>query len=329
MTASSGVETDQQNSKPATVDAADLHSAPDAMVCYCYGLTASMLRKKHAEAGSLKALQACCKAGKGCGGCRVVLQSMFNEEIEDMYKDTLSAPVGTPCAKPGSKIMTSFIIAAGDLESKVYSCNAVAPQLGDCNATTNYDYAIVNPKGKVVGQKSGTLTTNETFCFDTRTWALPRPFYGMFVMGLGRGNYGASRFNVQWGNSVSVTATHEISVTGRPRVFLPIFVSKSFVRTENDIFLAIMNPRTAPVKFLVVVFDPDTGNRLAYQSELGPFQSTWINATEYLYKPAIEQWPGGRFAIKVDTVELGHEEAVSVYFFFRNHATNQWSSQHL
>ena len=254
---------------------------------------------------------------------------MFNEDIEDANQKAIEAPIGTQCVKPGSKVMTSFIISAPEIESRVFSSNAIAPQFEGCDSTTNYDYALLNQRAEVILTKSGTLKTNETFVFDTREVDLPRPFIGMFVMGLGRGNYGASRFNVQWGNECSVTSTHEISVTGRPRAYIPVFVSKDRVRTDNDIFLGIMNPRMAPVTYGITIFDPDTGNKLFWKSDLGPYQSTWIDATEYLYKPAIEKWPEGRFAIKVDTSELGHYDAVSVYFFFRNHKTNQWSAQHL
>jgi bacterioferritin-associated ferredoxin len=315
--------------KPTNHTESAMSAKADAMICYCYGLTASMLRDKHCETGSLKNLQKCTKAGTGCGGCRAVLHSMFDEEIEDMYENTIKSEIGTPCVKPGSRIMTSFVIANGEIESKIYSSNAVAPQLGDCDSTTAYDYVVLNQRGQLIYQKQGVTKTNETFGFDTRELELPRPFYGMFLLGLGRGNYGASRFNVQWGNDVSVTSTHEISVTGRPKVYIPVFVSKNFANTHNDIYLAIMNPREHMVEYVISVFDPNSNNKITWKAELGPYQSTWIDATEYLYKPALKKWPNDSFAIKVDTVELGHENAVSVYFFFKNTLTNQWSCQHL
>jgi hypothetical protein len=254
---------------------------------------------------------------------------MFGEELDDINSSAIQSSVGTPCVKPGEKLMTSFIVADGTLESSVYSCNAVAPQLGSCDSSTPYEYAIINHKAENVLYRQGVLHTNETFSFSTKDHDLPRPFFGMFVLALNRGNYGASRFNVQWGTDSCVTSTHEISITGRPRVFLPLAISSKHGNAQNDIYLAIMNPRKEWVNFSVVALDPDTGNRLSWDGELGPFHSTWIDATEYLYKPAIERWPTGRFVLKVDSTEKGHEDAVSVYFFFRNRVTNHWSSQHL
>lgn len=303
--------------------------AEDPTICYCYKITASQLRQKHRELGSLNAVLTETKAGSACFGCRGVIHAMFGETTDDLYDNNLNPSVGSPCVKPGEKTMTCFIVANGDLESRIFSCNATAPQLGYCDSSTPYEFAIFSPLGKNMLYRKGVVATGETFQFDTRSIDLPRPFHGMFVMRLGRENYGASRMNVQWGNECSVTSTHEISITGRPRIFLPVPVSARRVRTDNDIFLAVMNPWQKPVTFAIVVFDPETGQRLSWELALNPFNSLWINATEHLFQPALEKWPDGNFIVKVDSLERGHDDAVSVYFFFRNRHTNQWSSQHL
>jgi hypothetical protein len=79
----------------------------------------------------------------------------------------------------------------------------------------------------------------------------------------------------------------------------------------------------------IEVFDVDNGNKLSWDSYLDPFNSTWINASEYLYGPALKKYSKGRFALKIESGELSAARAIVTYIFFYNKRERIWTSNHL
>lgn len=300
----------------------------DSMVCYCYRYTTSMLRKAHKECGSLKALEEKTRVGTGCTGCKVILQSLFGETPSDHYKLDQSPAFGSSCRRPGSRVMHGFVISDGNLESKVYSSNGVAPQLGDCNADSEIAYALVDHRGVPILQRTQKLRTNETFIFATEKENIPRPFFGMFLLAFDRSNYGASRFNVYWGNKNSVSATHENTLTGRPQVFLPVIVDRQFLDGNNTIFAAIMNPHRRPIGFRIIARELDSQQEAYWDSELPPRCSMWINANEHFFAPTLEKFGEGKVLLQLKTKADMHS-ALAMYFFIHNKSTDLWSVNHL
>ena len=61
------------------ITAQDKERSADSMICYCNNLTREDLLRHHRRCGSLAKVQDETKAGKACGGCRVILQSLFGE----------------------------------------------------------------------------------------------------------------------------------------------------------------------------------------------------------------------------------------------------------
>lgn len=301
----------------------------DSIVCYCFKLTTKMLKEAYKKHGSLKAVEAATRVGSACTGCKVILHSLFGEAPSDHYAGIPAAASGSLCLQPGHRTMKGFIIANDQLESAVYCSNAVAPQLGDCDSTTKIDWTLVDHRGTPVIMDSKTMRTNETFVFDTRKVNLPRPFIGMFFVTLDRSNVGASRFNIYWSNSKSITATHENSSSGKPNTFVPIIIDKEFLAGQNTIYSAIMNPHPKTVEFRLSVFDIDTGDEVHWESELPAYASIWINSNEHLYKPALKKYPKGRFALRVLTTSLDMHSALSNYFFVHNRKTDLWTSNHI
>lgn len=301
----------------------------DAMVCYCYRQSLRQIRAKHRECGSLAAMQEKTGIGNACGGCRVVLHSIFDETPSDINQIDAKPAVGTSCSKPGSRIMKGFIVADGELESTVYSSNAVAPQLGDCDSTIEVDYALLDHTGRPVFIRKAKLMSNEVFVFDTRKENLPRPFYGMFLYGIGRSNYGAARFNIYWSNGKSTTSTHENSDPGRPRVYLPITVTQKFLDGNTKIHLGLMNPHTERISFTIKVIELESGTEFAHESYLDPFASCWLKANEFLYAPALEKIPNGKFALKIESSNLNSRLSMVEYMFFYNKEIGVWTSNHL
>jgi bacterioferritin-associated ferredoxin len=300
----------------------------DSLVCYCHRLTTGMLKSVHAKLGSLKAVEDATGAGKACTGCKVILQSLFGEAASDDYHLDESPVVGSTCKKPGNRLMKGFIVADGNLESTVYSSNGIAPQLGNCDADTPIEYLLLDHRGVPVLHRKSTLKTNQTFVFDTRKEDFPRPFYGQFMLIFGRSNYGASRFNIYWGNKNSVSATHENSNTGRPRVVLPLAVDRKFLAGSSKIHLGLMNPHQATIKFSITARDLDTQGEITWETELPQYCSMWVNASDYLFKPALEARPDSRFVIEVRSKTDMHN-AISVYFFLHNQENDLWTVNHL
>lgn len=301
----------------------------DAIVCFCYKYSARQLKELHNQYGSLKVLQEKTGVGNGCGGCRLGLNAIFNEETADINKLDHKPIVGSSCSKPGSRLMKGFVIADGNLESTIYSANCTAPQLGNCDSSTTVSYGLVDGSGKLVFERQATLKTNETFIFETKNEILPRPFYGMFLMNLGRQNFGAARFNIYWSNANGTTATHENSSTGRPMVVLPVIFDDKFLAGPNTLHLAIYNPHQTEQKFTISAFDVDSHEALTWESELNAFNTTWLDASENILRPALAKNPNGRFSVRIATKTLQQHGAVTVYFFFHNKVLDLWSSNHL
>ena len=302
----------------------------DAIVCFCYRKTTKELKRLYKETGSsLKALEEATNVGLGCGGCRIVLQSLFGETPSDINQVDQADIVGSSCVKPGSRTMKGFVIANEHFESTISSSNCVAPQLGQCDSTTKLEYALVDHRGEPVVHKKKTVSTNETFIFRTEEEDLKRPFYGIFMLTFDRSNYGASRFNIHWRSKNCSTSTHENATTGRPRITLPFIVTKEFLDSCNDIYLALMNPHPKANPFTLTVSEVDTLKEYVWHSTLGPMQSTWINANKFLFAHALTENPEGRFAVRTETDTLEQHGAITVYFFFHNRELDLWSSNHL
>lgn len=305
------------------------HDSEDSIVCYCYKLTTRQLKESYRRHRSLRVLQDETRAGMGCGGCRVILHSLFDEEPTEINETDVPPALGTSCLKPGSRIMKGFIISDGNLESTVYSSNAIAPQLGDCDSTSRIHFALLDHRGAPIIVKEQTVLTNETFIFETSGLDLPRPFYGMFVYALDRSNFGATRFNIYRSNAKSTTSTQENSSTGRLRVFVPIIADRQFMKGPNRVYLAIMNPHNQPARFRVSAFDVETLDSIEWISELPAHGSTWVDANASFYAPALSAFPGGRLALRLVAGSRDIRTSLTVYFFVHNQKLDTWTSNHL
>lgn len=305
-------------------------NSADAMVCYCYRLTTNKLREEYMRLGSLAEVERCTRAGTACMGCKIILRSLFNEEPSGTVDQQAIAPTaGTACIKPGQTIMKGFIVADGSLESRVFSSNGVAPQLGICDASTPISWALLNHAGNPILTGEEILETNGTFVFDTRQYDFPRPFVGMFWLGFGRGNYGGSRFNVQWSNGRSVTSTHEVGSSGRPRVILPVIVDKAFLAGPSQIYLGLCNPHDHQLNFSIVIFSVEDGREFSFRGTLGPRQSYLVDANQNLYSIAMGQLGEGRYAVRIDAEDLNPQAAVTIYFFIHHKELDSWTANHL
>lgn len=314
------------------VDNAYTNEPEDSIVCYCYRLTTKALREAYAKHGSLKAVEEATKVGKGCTGCKVILHSLFGEAATDHYheeKHKEDQSMGSACSKPGSRTMKGFIVADDNLESVVYSSNAVAPQLGKCDSSATVEFALFNHKGLPVLMRSQKIATNETFIFDTRKEKLERPFHGMFSYTMDRSNYGASRFNIYWSNGKSTTSTHENATTGRPRLVLPILLDRKFAEGPNTLFTGLMNPHYQPIPLTVTLCDTESGETFNWNSTFLPYATAWINVTKHLLVPALTRKPNGKFLFQVATQVGNPNLSITQYFFVHNRTTNTWSANHL
>lgn len=301
----------------------------DGIVCFCYRQSAKQLKEAHAKYGSLPVLQEKTRAGTACGGCRITLQALFNEQPSDINQIDHQPTVGTACSKPGSRIMKGFIIANGDLESTVHSSNGVAPQLGNCDTTNLMKYKLLDNFGKEVLQGEKLVHTNETFIFESKDLDLPRPFYGMFLLELARSNFGGARFNIHWSNSKSSTATHENSSTGRPLVTMPAIFEKDSLMANNEVFFALLNPHERSQNYMITSFDMDSGESYCWESSLKPNESAWLDVSENILKQAFERKPKARLVLRVSTSTLDQHGAITTYFFFHNRKSDIWTSNHL
>jgi bacterioferritin-associated ferredoxin len=302
----------------------------DATVCYCFRLTTGQLKSVYNQVGSLEQLQKCTKAGSACGGCGVILQTLFGERPQDINSLDKAPEIGSSCVKPGQRTMRGFIVASDGLESTVCSSNAVPPQLGSCDAGTEVEYTLVDHRGKLVLAGHQMLNTNEIFRFSTREHQLSRPFFGMFSLTYGRSNFGASRFNVYWSNENSTCATHENNGTGRPRVFLPFAFDARFLRGANQIYLAVNNPYGQPVPFQLCAFDLDDGPAATtWNAVLNPLNSTWVDINRDILQPVFEKFQRTKIGLKLEVADVNAHLALSVYFFLYCKKTNTWAANHL
>lgn len=322
---------------------------PDSStVCFCYRKSLRDLRILHQEHGSLAKMQEASRIGLACGGCRALLEYHFGEapvEIMDLTHDKI--PGATVCVKPGDRVMKCFIASSSLLESRAYSCNAVPPQLGQCDTSMTVELTIYNHLGRPLLTRIQHVATGGTFTFDTEAERLPRPFYGMIAYRLNQRNYGASRLNVAWHSGDSTTSTHENATTGRTDVILPVPVDRAFLAGPNDIYLAIQNPHEMPRPVSLRVFKLDGGNMYDSLSEksgrkrvqavgaiefhriLPPRGTAWIAANEELYSPAVNQLGEGPVALRIYTPGASIHEAPSTYFFFHHRKENIWSANHM
>jgi bacterioferritin-associated ferredoxin len=301
----------------------------DAIVCYCYKLTTKDLKDAYRRCGSLKEVEQQTRAGTGCAGCKIILHELFQEQPEDQYNLAKQPTIGTLCSKPGNYSMKGFVIANGTIESRVYASNGVAPQLGDCDSTTPIEYALLDHMGQPVLKEHRMLAKNETFVFDTSKLDLPRPFYGIFNMNLGRSNIGAARFNIYWITPEGVTATHELSATGRARVFLPFLVDKRFLEGPNAVYLAMMNPHDIEVPYNLSVINVDRKEEYKWNSSLKPHCSCWIDTNSKLFARVIKDDKDSRFALRIELDSFDIYKSLSSYFFTHNRSTRLWNCNHL
>jgi hypothetical protein len=302
----------------------------DAIVCFCYRLTAGKLREAHKQLGCLKKVEEATRAGQGCTGCQVVLNAMFGEAPTNTHVKGLNPSLGSSCFKPGAKVMKGFIISTDELESTVYSSNAVAPALSDCDATTNIDYAVLDHRGFLIHSATATVATNATFSFDTTSITLPQPFFGMFVMSLERANVGASRFNICWRDkNGGVSSTHENASTGRPKVWLPLIFSKQTIDGPTTFYAAISNPHSIPKDFTITAKDVDSSREISWRSRLDPYSTTWIDANSHLCRPVLSRWGDVRVSIQIRSDDLDMHSALTTYLFSHNTNVGIWSCNHL
>jgi BFD-like [2Fe-2S] binding domain len=301
----------------------------NSIVCYCYRLTTGELKAAYNKLGSLKAVEQCTRAGTACTGCKIILQSLFNETPTDGSAKYFSDTSGSTCLKPGNKIMKGFVIADGNLESRVFSSNGVAPQLGNCDSTTPVDWALLNHKGEVVAAESTLMKTNETFVFDTRKINIIRPFYGMFFLSMQRSNFGASRFYISWSNEKSTTSTHENATSGRMRIFLPLKFDTEFLNGPTSLWLAIINPHQTKLAFQIHMTDASNEHVFSWRSELEPFGTAWLDGNSSLIKSALSIYPNAKFSMRIETEGIDVHKAIVSYFFLHNKVSNTWTSNHL
>lgn len=304
-------------------------SDPSPMVCYCYHKTKQDILDDVQKFGSLKEFQEKTGVGLGCGGCRIFLTALTNEETVDITQQKQRYDPTTACVAPGSRIMSGFLIKHKDLYSKVYATNAVAPQFKDCNMTGLFDYMVLDSRGNPLIHKNIELKTNEMFSFDIRETDLPDNFCGMFLFGLPRQNYGATRFNIQWSNGQSTTSTHENFSTGRPRVFLPVIYTREMLQGWNDVYIGQINPHSKEIHFTIAVFDINTNEKMVWSATIPPYGSSWICASDAFLRPALERFQGNSVGFRIENIGADATSAVTNYYFFHNRKTNTWSSQHL
>lgn len=301
----------------------------DSIVCYCLNRTHSALTTAYARCGSLKRLQDETRVGTVCGGCRIVLESLFEEKTEEILN--LKPRNGAHAFfQPGTRFMRGLLIADGELDTVIYSSNGVPPQYGHQEMGTTLQYAVLDAKGALVLQRQAYLKTYETFSFDTRKEQLPRPFYGTFIYVMGRTNYGASRFNTIWKSRDSSAGTHENTFTGRPKMVLPIIVDEAFLAGPNEVRLAMQNPHgfTVPCQFRAFDVDRPQVQGMFY-FDLPPQSTRWFRLNEEVFRPTLARQPGSRIAVEISCIPADTRIAPAMYFFVHNRNTGIWNANHI
>lgn len=304
-------------------------NAPESIVCYCNSLTLGMLKESFKACGNLKDMQKRTRAGMVCGGCRLILDSVFGEKPDEII--ALHGDVDNSSGaliKPGTRVMKGFIAADHRLDSVVSSCNGVPPQFGNQETAVPIEYALLDQDGKVVLHRKARLDTHETFRFSTAEEDIPRPLYGMFLLSIGRSNYGASRFNVAWSNGVSSASTHEINDSGRPNVFLPIVADKEFLAGPNRIYLAVQNPRAWAARLRFKLSDRHGKPVSESILDLAPHSTRWIDVNREYYAPGLAAGADGAL-LKVEADGLRADISPTIYFFFHNLSSDLWTANHL
>lgn len=310
--------------------AAQAVSGDDSTVCYCYNKTRRDLLEAYGRCGSLAQVQAETRAGNNCGGCRLLLESMFGEATGEIMA-LRGSPLTNPrfCNKPGTRIMKGFVIADHELDTRVYASNGVPPQFGGQDTTIPIEYVLLDDSGRRVAGRAEEWKTNETFCFDTSAIDIPRPLHGMFLLMLGRVNYGAARFNLVWGNGVSACSTHEVNDSGRPSVVLPLFADRAFLDGPNTVYVSVQNPHPRPISVRFDLFDSGNRSLAEFRAKLEPGHTRWFDVNSEFYSPALRANPSGAAALRIETDPVDVSCAPTTYFFFHNRNTGIWTANHL
>ncbi|MDB5104283.1 MAG: hypothetical protein JWP91_1972 [Fibrobacteres bacterium] len=309
---------------------ADASANKDSVVCYCFNKTRGDLDASYKRCGSLAGVQAETRVGTNCGGCRLLLESMFGEAPGDIL-----AMRGSPltnsrfCVKPGTRIMKGFVAADHELDTLIYASNGVPPQFGNQDTTIPVEYALLDANGRRVTGRRFEWRTGETFCFDTSKVDIPRPLYGMFLFQIGRENYGASRFNLVWTNGVSSCSTHEVNDSGRPSVVLPLFADRAFLEGPNRVFVSVQNPHPRPIRLLFSLFDEANRPIAEFPIALDPGSTRWLDVNREFYGPALARAPSARVAMRIASDPVDVSQSPTIYFFFHNRNTGIWTANHL
>jgi bacterioferritin-associated ferredoxin len=304
-------------------------ASSDSVVCYCYNRTSQQLREAHARLGNLSDVQKETRAGTKCGGCRLVLESLFGENPDEILRLKGTGGDRNICARPGHLLMKGFVAADHRLDTVVYASNGAPPQFADQDLKMPVEYMLVDSSGRPVIHRSTVIGTNETFCFDTREENLPRPLYGMFLFRIGRANYGGARFNSVWTNGISACSTHEINDSGRPSVVLPIPVDAAFQRGPNSIHLAMQNPHDWPIRLLLQVFDASGREMDRRLQDMAPHTTRWLDVSKDVYAPILAAYPDRSLSMRIESDPVRMEFSPTLYFFLRNLNTDIWTANHL
>lgn len=305
-------------------------SALDSMVCFCFNKTRADLTEVHRRRGTLAGVQAETRVGSNCGGCRLLLEAMFGEAPGEVLS-LRGSPESNPrfCVVPGTRLMKGFVAADHRLDTQIYASNAVPPQFGGQDTTVTVQYALLDGQGRRVLGRTLEWKTHETFCFDTRKVAIPRPLHGMFLLQIGRVNYGAARFNSVWTNGISSCSTHEINDSGRPSVVLPLFADREFLAGPNSVFLALQNPNPRAITVRISLFDEGGRALLDVPIAMEPGTTRWLDANREFYAKALEREPGARVALRIASDPVDVSTSPTTYFFFHNQNTGIWTANHL
>jgi bacterioferritin-associated ferredoxin len=314
----------------AARSAAPAPAADDPIICYCFNKTRRDLEDAHRRCGSVAKLQDETRVGTNCGGCRLLLESMFGEAPDEIMA-LRGSPLTNPrfCNKPGVRIMKGFVIADHELDTRVYASNGVPPQFGGQDTTIPIEYALLDAQGRRVAGRTLEWKTHETFCFDTALADIPRPLHGMFLLKLGRVNYGAARFNLVWGNGVSSCSTHEVNDSGRPSVVLPLFADRAFLEGPNTVYVASQNPHSRPITVRYGLFDEGNRRLADFPVVLEPGHTRWFDANAEFYAPALERSDSACAALRIETDPVDVSCSPTTYFFFHNRNTGIWTANHL
>ena len=315
---------------PQSVLAAN-SSDNNSLVCFCHKKTAAQLVEAYKRLGNLERVQKETRAGLGCGGCRMILFSLFGETPKDLALDHhVEIPGASACVKPGMRLMKGLVVANGEIESTIYASNAVPPQFIDCDSTTDLEYALFDMEGNAVIHRTETFKTNETFVFESRKENLPRPFYGLFLLQLKRSNYGASRFNTYWSNERSTTTTHEVGNTGRPERHFPLVVNQQTLEGPNRIYLSMQNTYNEnPMQCCIKVYDLKDKAEITWSCPIPRFGTRWFDLLELFFKPALAKRPDAEFALRIYRPDLNCDLAPNMYFFMHNRNSGLLNVNHM